>query len=55
MNIEEMRKDYERLIDISNQHHNIVYEYIDKYGLDDKLVSILKGKSLWIQKILKEN
>ncbi|MBD1379132.1 hypothetical protein [Metabacillus arenae] len=38
------KSEYEILIETSNAHHNAFYDYLEKYGMDNKLEVCLVGK-----------
>jgi hypothetical protein len=42
------------ILESSNQYHNLVWDYIDKYGMTDRLKPILQGKKCWIDIKLKQ-
>jgi hypothetical protein len=39
-----MNKEYEALIEASNQHHNAVYDYLEAHGADELFQSLIYGE-----------
>lgn len=50
-----MNKEYENLVESSNQHFNAVYDYIEKHGIDDHFKIMLEGKYRWLLMIARKN
>jgi hypothetical protein len=44
-----MNKEYEELVEASNRHHEAVYDYIEKHGVDERLAILLEGKYRWLK------
>ncbi len=50
-----MNKEYMKLWEASNEHHNAVREYLDAHGIDDKFITAIQGKIWFLHKIAKEH
>jgi hypothetical protein len=50
-----MNKEYENLVETSNQHHDAVYDYIEKHGVDEQFEVMLQGKYRWLLMLARKN
>jgi hypothetical protein len=46
-----MNKEYEELVETSNRHHEAVYDYIEKHGVDERFAILIEGKYRWLKMI----
>jgi hypothetical protein len=50
-----LNKEYENLVETSNQHHNAVYDYIEKHGADEQFKIMLESKINWCKMVAAKN
>jgi len=46
-----VNKEYEELVEASNRHHEAVYDYIEKHGVDERFTILIQGKYRWLKMI----
>jgi hypothetical protein len=53
--VRNLNQEYENLVETSNQHHNAVYDYLEKHGSDNQFKIMIQGKIKWLQMVAFKN
>jgi hypothetical protein len=53
--VSNLNQEYENLVEASNQHHNAVYDYLEKHGADNQFKIMIESKIKWLQMVATKN